>query len=283
MAEHKMKEINICVVGLGYVGLPLLTALSQHFQCYGYDVNADKISALRNGVDYTGELSNHEIACLNRARFGDDLKQFRDASVYIVTVPTPVDQNKVPDLSYVQEATKSIAKQLKKGDLVVYESTVYPGATEEICVPLLESISGLEINSGFSVGYSPERINPGDKNYKIKDIVKIISASNADSLQKMKQIYGSIVAAGLHCAPTIKVAEAAKIVENIQRDVNIALMNELSQIFAKLNVNIHDVIAAAQTKWNFMPFYPGLVGGHCIGVDPYYLVTQSTKMGYVPS
>lgn len=282
MEDNKIDIKAICVVGLGYVGLPLLAALSKHFKCYGYDVDREKIEALRNRMDYTGELNQKELSTLQTVNLGYHLKKFRLATVYIVTVPTPVDLNKVPDLAHLSGATKSIAEQLKKGDLVIYESTVFPGATEEICIPILENISGLKLNQDFSVGYSPERINPGDKINKMEQITKIISATNDRALNSMKAIYGSIIKAGLHVAPNLKVAEAAKVVENIQRDLNIALMNELSQVFATLEINTKDVIAAASTKWNFMPVYPGLVGGHCIGVDPYYLISRSAQEGLIP-
>lgn len=271
MEEYRVMQENICVIGAGYVGLPLAMALSEHFQTTVYSHSQSHIAALREGKDRTENFTAHELRS-SSLRFSDRLDEVADASVYIVTVPTPVDAYNNPDLGAIKNATESIATLLRKGDLVVYESTVYVGCTEELCVPLLAKGSGLDYNKDFFCGFSPERMNPADKQRTIHNVIKIISGSTPEATQKIRSIYETIVDAGIHVAPSIKVAEASKLMENIQRDVNIALMNELSALFNRLNVDTHDVIQAASTKWNFHPYYPGLVGGHCIGVDPYYMI-----------
>lgn len=275
---------KICVVGLGYVGLPLAHAFSKKYSVIGIDLNKDRVKELNNFIDTTNELSTKEL----QDQIGEKLNIYsnifkaKDCSIFIVTVPTPVTKNRIPDLFPLIEATKSIASLLKKNDIVVYESTVYPGATEEVCVPLLEKISGLNFNNDFFVGYSPERINPGDKKHKISSIVKVVSGSNINTLKILSGLYKSIVKAGVYEAPTIKIAEAAKVIENAQRDINIAFINELSIIFSKMGISTNEVLKAANTKWNFLNFRPGLVGGHCIGVDPYYLSYKSAELGYIP-
>ncbi len=277
--ENKLDKIAL--IGLGYVGLPIALEFAKHFKVVGFDINAKRIGMMKNNVDPSGEVEASEFE--NKTiSFTHEMSDLNDARFYIVAVPTPIDAFKQPDLTILKAATKTVGKTLKKGDYVVFESTVYPGCTEEVCVPILEKESGLKFNVDFKVGYSPERINPGDKKNTIDKIVKIVSGSDDVSLDQIAQVYESIIKAGIHRAPTMKVAEAAKIVENTQRDVNIALMNELSLIFENLNVNTFDVLEAAGTKWNFLNFYPGLVGGHCIGVDPYYLIQKSIRTGHNP-
>jgi len=272
---------NLAVVGLGYVGLPVALEFARHFSVLGFDINANRVEMMNNAEDPSGELE--KVAFDNKTiRFTCRQEQLEDARFYVVAVPTPIDKQNQPNLTALKSATTSVAKALKKGDYVVFESTVYPGCTEEVCVPILEELSGLKLNTDFKVGYSPERINPGDKTNTIDKIVKVVSGSDEESLEQVAKVYRSIIIAGVHCAPTIKVAEAAKIVENTQRDVNIALMNELSMIFDKIGVNTFDVLEAAGTKWNFLKFYPGLVGGHCIGVDPYYLIQKAIRVGHNP-
>ena len=275
--------MKIAVVGLGYVGLPLAAAFSEKYEVVGFDVNTKRIEELKSGYDRTLELSNEQMkkAIDNGMKFSLNLDDIRSCNFFIVTVPTPIDKNKRPDLTPVVKATQSVAKVLKKGDIVVYESTVYPGVTEEICVPLLEK-SGLKFNKDFFCGYSPERINPGDKEHTVTKIKKITSGSTPEVADKVDEIYRSIITAGTHKASSIKVAEAAKVIENTQRDINIAFINELAMLFEKLHINTIDVLEAAGTKWNFLNFRPGLVGGHCIGVDPYYLTHKAQEVGYNP-
>ena len=275
--------MKIAVIGLGYVGLPLAAAFSDKYEVTGFDVNAARIEELKSGYDRTLELSAEQMkkAIENGMKFSLNLDDIKDCNFFIVTVPTPIDKNKRPDLTPVVKATQSVAKVLKKGDIVVYESTVYPGVTEEICVPLLEQ-SGLKFNEDFFCGYSPERINPGDKEHTVTKIKKITSGSTPEVADKVDEVYRSIITAGTHKAPTIKVAEAAKVIENTQRDINIAFMNELAMIFNKMNIDTNAVLQAAGTKWNFLNFRPGLVGGHCIGVDPYYLTHKAQELGFHP-
>ena len=275
--------MKIAVIGLGYVGLPLAAAFSEKYEVTGFDVNAARIEELKSGYDRTLELSGEQMkkAIENGMKFSLNLDDIKDCNFFIVTVPTPIDKNKRPDLTPVIKATQSVAKVLKKGDIVVYESTVYPGVTEEICVPLLEE-SGLKFNEDFFCGYSPERINPGDKEHTVTKIKKITSGSTPEVADKVDEVYRSIITAGTHKAPTIKVAEAAKVIENTQRDINIAFMNELAMIFNKMNIDTNAVLQAAGTKWNFLNFRPGLVGGHCIGVDPYYLTHKAQELGFHP-
>ncbi|WP_275704453.1 Vi polysaccharide biosynthesis UDP-N-acetylglucosamine C-6 dehydrogenase TviB [Marinobacter iranensis] len=273
---------KIAVVGLGYVGLPLAAAFGEKRDVVGFDINAKRIAELKDGVDFTREVSREELATSKGLSFADTLEAIRDCQIYIVTVPTPIDEFKAPDLTPLVKASESVGKVLKRGDIVIYESTVYPGATEEVCVPILEKVSGLVFNQDFHVGYSPERINPGDKEHRVTTIKKVTSGSTPEIATEVDELYAGIITAGTHKASSIKVAEAAKVIENTQRDLNIALMNELSMIFSKLKIDTHEVIAAASTKWNFLPFKPGLVGGHCIGVDPYYLTHKAQAIGYHP-
>jgi UDP-N-acetyl-D-galactosamine dehydrogenase len=275
-------EDNIGVVGLGYVGLPLAVAFSKNFNVIGLDTNQSRILELSKGIDSTLEVESSSLENNEKIHFTTKPEDLHDCNFIIVTVPTPVNTKNLPDLSPLINASKMIAKVLKKDTTVIYESTVYPGATEEVCVPILEKESGLEFNEDFFVGYSPERINPGDKEHRINDIVKVTSGSTEYIADKIDQLYSSIISAGTHQASSIKVAEAAKVIENTQRDVNIALINELSIIFNALEIDTEEVLNAAGTKWNFLPFRPGLVGGHCIGVDPYYLTFKSEQMGYSP-
>ncbi len=273
---------KIAVIGLGYVGLPLAAAFGEKRDVVGFDINAKRIADLTDGFDYTRELSVEELAAAKGLTFTSSLEDVRHCQVFIVTVPTPIDEFKTPDLSPLIRASESVGKVLKRGDIVIYESTVYPGATEEVCVPVLERTSGLIFNRDFFAGYSPERINPGDKEHRITTIKKVTSGSTPDIVDEVDALYADIITAGTHKASSIKVAEAAKVIENTQRDLNIALMNELSMIFARLGIDTHEVLAAAGTKWNFLPFKPGLVGGHCIGVDPYYLTHKAEAIGYHP-
>lgn len=275
-------DINISVTGLGYVGLPLAVAFSKHFNVVGYDYNNTRIKQLRKGVDITGETENISDLQSPRISFTTKPEDLKQAHFHIVAVPTPVNHAKQPDLTALLGATRSLAKNLKQGDIVVYESTVYPGATEEECIPLLESVSGLSCGKDFYVGYSPERVNPGDKTRKLPDIVKIISAQDDETLDTIEKVYSSIISAGLYRAPDIRTAEAAKIIENVQRDLNVALLNEIAMIFNRMKIDTNEVLKAAGTKWNFLPFKPGLVGGHCIGVDPYYLTYKAQCYGYHP-
>lgn len=275
------RTAEIAVVGLGYVGLPVALEFAKHFNVVGFDINEAKVNMMKEGKDPSYELEDEQF--LNKTiQFSHEETVMQNARFYVVAVPTPIDKYRQPNLKALKGATASVARVLKKGDYVVFESTVYPGCTEEVCVPILEEISGLKFVEDFKVGYSPERINPGDKKNTIDKIIKIVSGCDEESLDIIANVYGSIITAGIHRAPTLKVAEAAKIVENTQRDVNIALMNELSMIFDKLDVNTFDVLKAAGTKWNFLNFYPGLVGGHCIGVDPYYLIQKAIRAGHNP-
>ena len=276
----QLKKFKITVVGLGYVGLPLASALSKHFTVFGYDTSKEKINHLLKGYDPTKQLNYKEIKNRNLI-FSNNPKFIKNSKIIIVTVPTPVDKKNKPDLSLMQKACKTIGVNLSKGSIIVFESTVYPGLTEEVCVKELEKFSNLEWKKNFNIGYSPERINPGDKIHNLKNITKVISADNKKTLKILKNVYKKIINK-IFLAPSIRVAEAAKIIENTQRDINIAFMNELSIIFSKLNINIYDVLKAAETKWNFLKFEPGLVGGHCIGVDPYYLTYKAKKIGYSP-
>lgn len=275
------KKAKIAVVGLGYVGLPLAAALGHKVDVLGLDICEQKIKELRDGFDATGELSSEQLAT-TYIDYTTDVARLSEASFIIVTVPTPIDDAKKPDLTPVESASRSIGRNLSKGSIVVYESTVYPGVTEEICVPILESESGLKCGIDFKVGYSPERINPGDKVHTVDKIIKVVSGQDDDTLEKVARVYELVVTAGVHRASSIKVAEAAKVIENTQRDLNIALMNELALIFDKLDIPTNDVLEAAGTKWNFLKFTPGLVGGHCIGVDPYYLTHKAEAVGYLP-
>jgi UDP-N-acetyl-D-galactosamine dehydrogenase len=273
------KKKKLAVLGLGYVGLPIALEYARKIKVIGFDISEPRINKMRNSIDPSGELDAAAFQGCD-IEFSSDAEKLRDASFYIVTVPTPIDEHNLPDLKPILGATRFIGKVLKKGDYIVYESTVYPGCTEEDCIPLLEELSGLKYISDFKVGYSPERINPGDHEHTISKILKVVSGCDAESLDEIAKTYEIIVKAGVHKAQSIKVAEAAKIIENTQRDVNIALMNELSIIFNKMGINTYDVLAAAGTKWNFMRFQPGLVGGHCIGVDPYYLTYKAQELGY---
>ncbi|MCG3692880.1 Vi polysaccharide biosynthesis UDP-N-acetylglucosamine C-6 dehydrogenase TviB [Aliarcobacter butzleri] len=275
---------KICVIGLGYVGLPLAHAFSTKYEVVGFDISKWRIDELSSGYDRTLELTESQVkeAIKNGMKFSLDINDIKDCNIYIVTVPTPIDKNKRPDLTPLIKASETVGKVLKKGDIVIYESTVYPGATEEDCVPVLEKFSNLKFNTDFFCGYSPERINPGDKEHTVTKILKVTSGSTPEIGKKVNELYASIITAGTHLAPTIKVAEAAKVIENSQRDINIAFVNELAIIFNKLGINTNDVLAAAGTKWNFLPFRPGLVGGHCIGVDPYYLTHKAQSIGYNP-
>ena len=273
---------GIAVVGLGYVGLPLAAAFGERRAVVGFDINAKRITELKDGVDFTREVSSDELAAARHLSFTDSLDDIADCQIYIVTVPTPIDQYKSPDLTPLIKASESVGKVLKQGDIVVYESTVFPGATEDVCVPVLEQVSGLRFNQDFFAGYSPERINPGDKEHRVTTIMKVTSGSTPEIAEEVNNLYADIITAGTHKASSIKVAEAAKVIENNQRDLNIALTNELSMIFARIGIDTHEVLAAAGTKWNFLPFKPGLVGGHCIGGDPYYLTHKAQAIGYHP-
>jgi len=279
-----MDNIRIAVIGLGYVGLPLAHAFSFKYPVVGFDINEARIKELQNGYDRTLELDENQMkeALDNGMKFTTNLDDIADCNIYIVTVPTPIDEHKNPDLTPLIKASESLGKVLKKDDIVIYESTVYPGATEEVCVPILEKVSGLKFNKDFFAGYSPERINPGDKEHTVTKILKVTSGSTPQIAKKVDELYKSVIIAGTHLAPTIKVAEAAKVIENAQRDINIAFVNELALIFDKLNIDTNAVLEAAGTKWNFLKFKPGLVGGHCIGVDPYYLAYKAKEVGYHP-
>ncbi len=273
---------KISVIGLGYVGLPVAVAFGTEIgRTVAFDINKARIAQLKAGHDVTGEVDDHELAAADLL-LSDNPDDLRQADFHIVTVPTPIDRSNRPDLSPLRSASKTVGAILKKGDIVVYESTVYPGATEEECVPILETLSGLKAGTDFTVGYSPERINPGDREHRFTTITKVVSGQTPETLEIVAAVYGSVVKAGIHKAPTIKAAEAAKVIENTQRDLNIALMNELSLIFDRAGIDTRDVLDAAGTKWNFLRFTPGLVGGHCIGVDPYYLTHKSEELGYYP-
>ena len=273
------KKKTLAVIGLGYVGLPIALAFAKKIKVIGFDINDERVDMMRRGIDPSNELDAKEFENCD-IEFTSSLDVLRKANFYIVAVPTPVDEHNVPDLVPVQRASETIGKVLKKGDYVVFESTVYPGCTEEDCVPIMENLSGLKMVTDYKIGYSPERINPGDKEHTITTIVKVVSGCCPESLETIAKVYELVVKAGVHRASSIKVAEAAKIIENTQRDLNIALMNELSIIFDRMGINTYEVLEAAGTKWNFLKFQPGLVGGHCIGVDPYYLTYKSQKLGY---
>jgi UDP-N-acetyl-D-galactosamine dehydrogenase len=273
---------RIAVIGLGYVGLPLAVEFGRQLPTVGFDINRQRIASLRQGIDATLETTSEELAAATQLQVTDSEADLKDCDVFIITVPTPIDGSKQPDLSPLRSASSLVGAALRPGNVVIYESTVYPGATEEVCVPILERTSNLRFNRDFFVGYSPERINPGDKQRRLTNILKITSGSSPEAARFVDDLYRRIVAVGTHLASSIKVAEAAKVIENTQRDVNIALVNELAQIFKRLGINTEDVLTAAGTKWNFLPFRPGLVGGHCIGVDPYYLAHKAQQTGYFP-
>ena len=279
--DYVSKKSQLSVIGLGYVGLPIALELAKKFKVIGFDINPKRVELMRNKIDPSNELDSSAFDGAD-IYFTANPEELKAASFYIVAVPTPVDDHKVPDLLPLQRASETLGKVLKKGDTVVYESTVYPGCTEEDCVPILERISGLTAYTDFKIGYSPERINPGDTQHTLTKVMKVVSGCDAESLDLIAQIYGAIIEPGVFKAASIKVAEAAKVIENTQRDLNIGLMNELSQIFNKMGINTYDVLEAAGTKWNFLKFQPGLVGGHCIGVDPYYLTYKSIQMGFEP-
>jgi len=277
-----LEQKLISVIGLGYVGLPLAAEFAKKRSVIGFDINAARINELSNGIDRTLELSKEELTQAIHLQFTSDKNKISQAKIYIITVPTPIDSHKKPDLSPLEKASELISSVLKRDDIVIYESTVYPGATEEVCVPILEKGSGLTFNKDFFCGYSPERINPGDKEHRVADIKKVTSGSTLEIGKEVDALYGEIIKAGTHLASSIKVAEAAKVIENSQRDLNIAFVNELAKIFHKIGIDTHEVLEAAATKWNFLPFKPGLVGGHCIGVDPYYLTYKAESLGYNP-
>ncbi|MEP4990022.1 MAG: Vi polysaccharide biosynthesis UDP-N-acetylglucosamine C-6 dehydrogenase TviB [Paracoccaceae bacterium] len=280
--SHSLETSRLAVIGLGYVGLPLAVEFGKHRPVVGFDINTKRIEALLAGHDSTLEVSDDEMAEAGGLQFSSSLSDLEECNTYIVTVPTPIDDHKRPDLTPLIKASETIGKVLKRGDVVIYESTVYPGATEEDCVPVLESVSGLKFNVDFFAGYSPERINPGDKTHRLTSITKVTSGSTVEVANFVNDLYASIITAGTHKASSIRVAEAAKVIENTQRDLNIALINELAVIFNKLGIDTEAVLNAAGTKWNFLPFRPGLVGGHCIGVDPYYLTHKAEAIGYHP-
>jgi len=275
------KEATIGVVGLGYVGLPLAVHLAKHFNVVGFDIKSDRIQELQKGLDRTLEIDSDHLrkVHIHYTSTSDDLKHCK---VIIIAVPTPIDESRIPDLIPVRKASEIVGQQIQEGTVIVYESTVYPGTTEEVCIPILEQQSGLIFGKGFTIGYSPERINPGDRERTLDKIIKIVSASDKPTRNLLAKIYAQVVHVGIHLAPSIKVAEAAKVIENTQRDINIALMNELSMIFHRMGIRTQDVLEAASTKWNFLKFHPGLVGGHCIGVDPYYLTFKAESLGYHP-
>lgn len=279
---HDINDIKVAIIGLGYVGLPLAVEFGKKYQSLGFDINQARITELNGGTDSTLEVSDEELAETTNLTYSCQVDDLKSANVYIVTVPTPIDQHKQPDLTPLIKASKMLGKVVSVGDIIVYESTVYPGATEEACIPVVERVSGLIYNQDFYAGYSPERINPGDKEHRVTNILKVTSGSTPEIANIVDDLYRSIIIAGTYKASSIKVAEAAKVIENTQRDVNIALINELSIIFNKLNIDTLEVLEAAGTKWNFLPFRPGLVGGHCIGVDPYYLTHKAQSVGYHP-
>ena len=280
-----MENKHLAIIGLGYVGLPLAAAFSKKYPTIGYDINNEKVDAINSGIDPTAGLGNKQLqgALNDGLTTSSELDAIADSNVYIITVPTDIHEDKTPDLNPLKKASEATGSILKQGDLVIYESTTYPGCTEEVCIPILESTSGLKFNLDFTVGYSPERINPGDKQRNVTNILKVTSGSTSKAAEEVDQLYQSIITAGTHLAPSIKVAEAAKAIENAQRDVNISFMNELAVIFDKLDIDTGDVLAAAGTKWNFLPFKPGLVGGHCISVDPYYLAHKAQEVGHDPA
>ncbi|ODR97449.1 Vi polysaccharide biosynthesis protein VipA/TviB [Methyloceanibacter superfactus] len=277
-----LADIRIGVIGLGYVGLPLAVYLSRYFPVVGFDIDAGRVDELSRGIDRTHEVTDEEFAAVKELSYTADIEDLRDCNFYVVTVPTPVDNAKRPDLSALVSASRGVGQVLSSGDIVVYESTVFPGATEEICVPELEKASGLKFNQDFYAGYSPERINPGDMAHRVPDIIKVTSGSTPEVGDLVNAVYAKVITAGTHRASSIRVAEAAKVIENIQRDVNIALINELAMLFKQMGLETLEVLEAAGTKWNFQPFRPGLVGGHCIGVDPYYLTYKAEQIGFHP-
>lgn len=279
---HDFENKTIAVIGLGYVGLPLAVEFGKYRRVIGFDTKPKRIAELRKGHDATREVSAEELAAAVHLTVTGDTTELRDASIFIVTVPTPIDSTKRPDLTPLERASDTVGQVLRRGDTVIYESTVYPGATEEVCVPILERVSGLSLNQDFTVGYSPERINPGDVERRLPNIVKVTSGSTPEAADRIDELYRAIIPAGTHKTESIRVAEAAKVIENTQRDLNIGLMNELAIIFNKLGIDTEAVLKAAGTKWNFLPFRPGLVGGHCIGVDPYYLTHKAEEIGYHP-
>ena len=279
---QNLEDTKLAIIGLGYVGLPLAVEFGKHYDTVGFDINQRRIDELSVGIDHTLEVNSEELAQSPRLRFSSQLADLAHCNVYIVTVPTPIDSAKRPDLTPLIRASETLAKVLKRGDIVVYESTVYPGCTEEVCVPLLAKGSGLVFNQDFFAGYSPERINPGDKLHRVTSILKVTSGSTPETADFVDRLYGSIITAGTHKASSLKVAEAAKVIENTQRDLNIALVNDLSILFNKLGIDTLEVLQAAGTKWNFLPFRPGLVGGHCISVDPYYLTHKAQEVGHHP-
>lgn len=278
----QLAELKIAIIGLGYVGLPLAVEFGKKVPVVGFDIYQKRIDELKSGQDHTLEVLPEELSQATNLSYSANLEDLKSCNFFIVTVPTPIDDYKQPDLTPLIKASTSIGNVLKKGDIVVYESTVYPGATEEVCIPVLEQVSGLKFNQDFFAGYSPERINPGDKLHRVTNILKVTSGSTPETADFVDQVYNLVIEAGTHKAPSIKVAEAAKVIENTQRDVNIALINELALIFNKMGIDTEDVLKAAGTKWNFLPFRPGLVGGHCIGVDPYYLTHKAQAIGYHP-
>ena len=282
MTHITTNQTKIGVIGLGYVGLPLAVEFGKNYPTIGFDINANRIAELKTGIDRTLETSKKDLDDSTHLTFSDVTEKLAQCNVYIVTVPTPINEHKQPDLSPLMKASALLGSVIKRDDIIIYESTVYPGATEEICVPILEEVSGLTFNTDFFVGYSPERINPGDKEHRVTNIFKITSGSTPETADTVDALYNVIITAGTHKASSIKVAEAAKIIENTQRDVNIALINELAILFNKLNIDTEEVLLAAGTKWNFLPFKPGLVGGHCISVDPYYLTHKAQAVGYNP-
>ncbi len=277
-----LKDSRIGIIGLGYVGLPLAVAFGRKFPTLGFDIDANRVAELKAGKDGTLEVSAADLGAVDQLTYSASADDLAECNTFVVTVPTPIDRHKRPDLRPLESASRTVGEALGKGDVVIFESTVYPGATEEVCVPILERISGLRFNTDFFVGYSPERINPGDKEHRLETITKVVSGSTPDAAQFVDELYRSIVVAGTHLASSIRVAEAAKVIENTQRDVNIALINELAMIFGRLGIDTEQVLEAAGSKWNFLPFRPGLVGGHCIGVDPYYLTHKAQEIGYHP-
>ncbi|PHR84367.1 MAG: Vi polysaccharide biosynthesis UDP-N-acetylglucosamine C-6 dehydrogenase TviB [Colwellia sp.] len=279
---HELNNAKIAIIGLGYVGLPLAVEFGKKYQTLGFDINAQRVDELKQGHDFTLEVSKDELADSAFISYSCDFNALKESNIYIVTVPTPIDEHKQPDLTPLVKASQMLAKVINKGDIVIYESTVYPGATEDVCIPQIEKNSGLVFNKDFFAGYSPERINPGDKEHRVTSILKVTSGSTVEIADFVDSLYSSIITAGTYKASSIQVAEAAKVIENTQRDLNIALINELAIIFNKLNIDTEEVLKAAGTKWNFLPFRPGLVGGHCIGVDPYYLTHKAQSIGYNP-
>jgi len=277
-----LEQEKIAVIGLGYVGLPVALSFGRKLATVGFDIRQHRIDELKRGQDETMEVTSEQLAAAEKLELTADANKLADCTFFIVAVPTPIDDNNRPDLTPMISASNTVGPHLKRGDVVVFESTVYPGVTEEVCGPILDAKSGLKNGVDYFLGYSPERINPGDKEHTFEKIMKVVSGQNEETLERVARVYGSVVTAGVHRAPSIKVAEAAKVIENTQRDLNIALMNELALIFDRLGIRTHDVLQAAGTKWNFLKFAPGLVGGHCIGVDPYYLTTKAEEMGYLP-